>query len=125
MKDIDDIDEMDVHATLGRGFLFWAILIIGVSIAGTTLTYCMKPVWFGMEREAAVESHQYVEARKTEIVTNIQKHDELGVRIAQNEGNTKVVEALEMQQRSLKKKIQLAMSKITEDSWPAGARKFK
>lgn len=125
MKKIDEMDELDVHAFLGRSFLFWAVLITAVGIGATTLTYWMKPVWFGMERKASVESHQYVEARRTEVIADIQAYDELGTRIAQNEGNTKVVEALQMQQRSVKKKIQLALSKIPEDAWPEGARRFK
>lgn len=124
-KNIEDMDELEVHAFLGRGFLFWAVLITGVCIGATTLTYCMRPTWLGMERKANVESHQYVEARKAEIIADIQQYDELETRIAQNSDNAKVADSLRMQQRSVKRKIQAAMAKIPQDSWPEGAGRFQ
>lgn len=120
-----DNDEMDFHVVAGRGYLFWCILVFGSMLAMTTLTYCMRPHWIGMEREADVASHQYVEARKTEVLTNIQAYDELGTRIVQNEGNDRVTDALKMQQGSLKKKIKNALAKIPKDTWPEGSERFK
>lgn len=46
---------------MGLGIGVWA-LIGALGIAGTAVTYALKPVWLGFEREIFVSSHQYQEA---------------------------------------------------------------
>lgn len=117
-------EDLETHAEVtGLAIWYWIVGLF-MLIAGTTVVLWMKPVWLGFEREAAVESHQYIEARKTEVITDIQKHDELTTNIAKFEGNDKVVSGLKSQQKSLEHKIQAALSKIPKDEWPAGTERF-
>lgn len=125
-SDYDDIEE--VNFFLGRSFLFWAILIGLVIISGTFVHYWLQPTWLGYEHKAFVSSHQYIEARKTEVLENMAKYDELTVEIAKYEqadgDNSKIIAGLKMQQRSLAKKIKAALAKIPQEEWPDGSERF-
>jgi len=120
-------DEFDFHVTAGRGFLFWAILITAVVVGITFVHYWLQPTWLGYEHKAFTDSHQYVEARKTEVLTNVEKYDELTAEIAKyekGEGNEKIIAGLKAQQRSLAKKIRAALARIPKDEWPEGSERF-
>ena len=121
-------DEYKFHAAAGRGFLFWIVLIVLVGIGVTYTHACLRPTWLGYERKAYVESHQYVEARKNEVLTNVTKYDELTTEIAKYErggqDNTKIIAGLKAQQQSLKNKIKAALAKIPREEWPIGVERF-
>jgi len=124
-KSTEDLSEWSLYKVITRGVVGYSLLAMLVAAGVTTFFLWLKPLWLSLEREADVNSHQYVEARKTEVLTNIQKYDELSTRITQNQSNTKVVEALRMQQRSLKMKIKNALVKIPRESRPEGTRRFQ
>ena len=122
------MDEFEDDVFFVRKFLFWAILVGAVSVSATYVHYWLQPTWLGYERKAFVESHQYVEARKTEILTNMEKYDELTVDIAKYEqapgDNSQIIAGLKAQQRSLAAKIRAALANLPKDAWPAGAERF-
>jgi hypothetical protein len=112
------------------GYVIWYFfLFLGLVVAGVFIAAWLRPTWLGYEREAYVESHQYVETVKQEVVTLVGKYDELTTEIekykALDGDNSKIVAGLEMQQRSLKKRINAALVKISEKDWPEGSRRFK
>jgi len=124
MKD----EDVELHAEItGLGCWYWAIGLVLIIITGF-ITMWLRPVWLGFERKADVASHQYVEARKNEVLTNVEKYDELTAEIAKyekGEGNEKIVAGLKAQQKSLKAKIKAALAKIPKGERPAGTERFE
>ncbi len=122
-------DDLDFHATAGRGFLFWVILVTAAVVGMTFVHYWLQPTWLGYEHKAFVESHQYIEARKTELLTNIEKYDDLTVQIAKYEQSpdkyVNIITGLKAQQRSLARKIRAALTKIPKTEHPEGVERFE
>ncbi len=122
-KNMSNIEEHGKILGLSHMY-FWS----GVTavIAVVTLVMMMKPVWLGFEREAFVESYQYVESHKDKMLTDVEKYDELEVQILMYEksGDTKIVDGLRMQQRSLKKRIRASLAKIPAQHHPNNVERF-
>lgn len=120
---MDDIDHEKISTTIAWYWVLGVILVTGT----TFFTVMLKPQWLGFEREAYVESHQYVESQKSQLLTNIEKHDELEAEISKYEkiGEDKIIPNLRMQQDSLKKKIRASLEKIPEDQQPSNVDRFK
>lgn len=116
-----------MHGEISKSMIWYSALGLFIIVAATTVVYAMKPTWLGFEHKAFVESHQYVEARKTEVINDIEKYHELDARINRYEqnGNEKVAKSLRMQQRSLARKIRKALNQIPESEHPDGAEQFK
>ena len=105
---------------------FW--IGLGTLIAATTVILSMKPAWLGMEREAFVESHQYVESQRDSLLTNIEKYDELEADIAKYEedgGHDKIGSGLKLQQKSLAARIRDSLSKIPAEHHPENVKRFQ
>lgn len=105
---------------------FW--IGLGTLIASTTLVLAMRPTWLGMEREAFVESHQYIESHRDKLLTDISKYDELGSEIAKYEedgGHDKIVSGLKMQKKSLSSRIRDSLSKIPAEHHPENVKRFQ
>lgn len=110
----------------GYAIWFWALGI--ALIIGTTFVFAwLRPAFLGFERKASVESHQYVETQKTQLLTFMEKHDELSAEILKYEasGHDGIAKGLKAQQRSLERRIRAAMAKIPRDEWPHGAERFE
>jgi len=104
---------------------FWTAF--GMLFMSSLVALWLKPAFLGFEREAFVESHQYVEAHKDSLLTNIEEYDELEAEIAkyeQDEANEKIVAGLRAQQKSLKKRIRASLAKIPQEHHPADVERF-
>lgn len=86
------------------------VLLIAFVISMTALGYWLKPLWLGMERNAYVESHQYSEARKDEMLKIVDNIEEVSSQIAGTE-NEKLIEQLEMQKDSLRSRLRRVAAK--------------
>lgn len=116
-----------MHGKISKSIIWYFALFLFLGIVATSVTLAMQPTWIGFEHKAFVESHQYVEARKTEVINDIEKYHELDARINRYEqnGNEKVAKSLKMQQRSLARKIRKALNQIPESEHPDGVEQFK
>lgn len=105
---------------------YW-LLGVGLIVATSFGVAILRPTWLSMERDAYVESHQYVESQMTQLLTNIEKYDELEAEILKYEksGDHKIVAGLRMQQRSLKKRIRASLGKIPPDQHPSDTNRFQ
>lgn len=120
-------DEVKDLSLLGRISIFWWILAV-LLVAGTiTFFGWLRPMWLGQERNAFTHSHQYIESKKAEIITNMEKYDELTADIAKYKasGHEDIAEGLKAQQKSLATKIRNALLLVPEDAWPEGSRRFR
>lgn len=118
-----DFEEHGTISVIGQ-MHFW--IIFATAITAITLAMVMKPVWLGFEREAFVESHQYVESHKDKLMTDIEEYDglEAQIRIYEESGSSRIVEGLRMQQSSLKKRIRASLAKIPEQHHPSNVGRF-
>ena len=102
---------------IGRMFLY-TILIVGLVGVAVMLWGEMRPTMLDQEREANTHSPQYVEARRTEIMTNVQECARINTQIAQAGNNTAVVSALQSQRAAIRSRVQRAAASISFDSRP-------
>jgi len=114
-----------MHGEISKSMIWYSALGLFIIFAGVTASYAMKPTWLGFEHKSFVESHQYIESRKTEVNNDIEKYYELGSRIDLYEHEGKPVTALKAQQRAIGKKIKAALSQIPISEHPEGASQFK
>ncbi len=125
---MDDHEDLKEHGTiLGIGAIYvW--VGIGIVVMATTLIMYIKPVWLGMEREAFVESHQYVESHKDKLMASIEEYDELEMEIAKYEqadgDNEKIIEGMRQMQWSLSTRIRNSLSKIPKEHHPSNTERF-
>jgi len=116
-----------MHSEISKSIIWYFALFLFLGIVATSVTLAIQPTWLGFEHKSFVESHQYIEARKTEVANDIEKYYELSARIKlyEREGNYKVAEALEMQQRALGRKIKKALNQIPVSERPEGSEQFE
>ena len=115
----------DGETIFARDFFKWGLVFILFIIVATTMIYMMKPTWLGMEREAAQESHQYVESKRERLLTNAEQYEKLGVDVAKlqaTEGNEQVVEGLKRQQRALLSRMKTDAQLIPKSEVPASVK---
>jgi len=119
-------DFLDDDPEIARRILFYVVLIGFISVGIFFVSGWLRPVGLAMKRKTDVQSHQYVEARKTELSTFVETYDELDVDIAKYEdlGKDKIVLGLKAQKKSLKKKIRATLIKIPVSDRPAGMERF-
>lgn len=107
----------------GRLFI-WAIIIALIVGVMAIVTYSFYPALLGIEREAFVQSHQYVEARHSAIFTYYDEYSGLSTQIAQLKGDTTndhttVITAMESQQSAILMQIRNEARKLPEGEVPA------
>ncbi len=110
----------------GTMYIWYAV---GTVISIALITAMLRPAFLGFERETFVESHQYVESHRDQVLTSIEKYDELTTEIAkyeQADGDyTRIIDGLLMQQRSLAKRIRASLEKIPEEHHPSNTERFR
>lgn len=100
-----------VKDDLKAGFLVFLAVVAALSIGVALLAIvtAVRPWFYAKQREAAVASHQYVEARRDAIVEAMLAYEQ--------ESNPAVREAL-------RRRIAADLAKIPEGARPAGAERF-
>lgn len=101
---------------IGRLFIY---TIVGVVLVGTSvfLWNSFRPTFLDQEREAQIHSPQYVEARRTEILNNVEECRRLNARIAMlpETGAEGSAQAMMEQRFALASRIRRALAQLPED----------
>lgn len=108
----------EVEATgviLTRGWFWLAMVVLTVFVLGTGY-WMAKPYWLGLERQAYVASHQYVESQRTAMLDLAAQVEKLDARLTTATGAQK--SALASQRIALVDRIKAAADKIPADAIP-------
>lgn len=98
---------------IGRVWLYTIIGVLLLAFVTLFWAFQIRPQTIAAERDAMVNSHQYVEARRTEILNNLEQCAQIDVQIAEyslSEENAPVVEALRSQRHAIAARISRAAS---------------
>lgn len=101
-----------MYIVLGVVFL---IVVVGM---GSLLWGEFRPALLDQEHEANIHSHQYVEARRTEILNNVGECRRLNTRIAtllDEGGHEGAVQAMQSQRAAIAARISIAVVQIPQD----------
>ena len=83
-----------------------------------------KPYWLGLERQAFVASHQYVEARRTELNDLLIKVEEIDVSLVNPSVSEGTKRGLRTQRTGLVQRMKTAASEIPDDAVPSRVTRF-
>lgn len=97
------------------GCVFAGFCVMLAGIFGT-----WRPIALDMERRAEVRSPQYVEARRTEILTAVENVRQLDVDLAVGASDGASA-AMRLQREAICERVRRAAAEIPEDAVPRGA----
>ncbi len=83
----------------------------------TGIGYAVAPMWMDAEREIQTHSHQYVEARRTEIQNTLAECRTINSQL-QGDITPQLQQALELERATLNDMVTRALSEIPPDSHP-------
>jgi len=98
------------------GCVFAGFVVMLAGLFGT-----WRPIALDMERRAEVRSPQYVEARRTEILNDVENVRQLDVDVAAGTASPSAADAMSLQRDAICERVRRAAAEIPEDAVPRGA----
>ena len=103
------------------GFVVFAAIGFGV--------YALEPTWLGLERQNFVNSHQYIEGKRTLLLKLASEYDENSTEIARyqakdSEKYKEVIQGLNNQQESLYSRIKEESQLLPDKEVPDEVKKI-
>lgn len=95
----------------------YGLILSALVIMVTGIGYAVAPMWMDAEREIQTHSHQYVEARLTEIQNTLAECRTINSQL-QGDVSPGLQQALELERATLNDMIMRALSEIPPDSHP-------
>jgi len=108
---------------LTRAWFWLAMIVATVFVVGTGY-WIAKPYWLGLERQAYVSSHQYVEARRTSLVTLLTQAQSIDTSLANPALSETLKSSLRLQKAGLIQRIRTAQSEIPADAVPSAVIRY-
>ncbi len=100
----------------GSGLFVWAaILIIVVSLAGTLLYYAVLPHFINLERSAVQHTNPYLQSKVTELVQSYDKYQELETQKLLYQNDPDLVASYGAQQKALVRRMCQAANLVPSD----------
>jgi hypothetical protein len=102
---------------VGKAFIYLVIGLFALAFIVLFWVWAVRPSLMDAEREGNIRSHGYVEARRTEILNNIEECRRIDVDLARARvaGEGSVVSTLESQKQALSARVRRALSEIPVD----------
>jgi hypothetical protein len=100
-------------------FLF-AIAFTGIMVTVSFMWGAFRPAQLDMEREAVTHSHQYVEARRTQILNDLEAVSQIDVDLARGSLSADAAAALRLQRGAICERVRHAAAEVPGDAVPAG-----
>ena len=100
-----------------RGVFWLLILMLTVGGVGTGV-WMVKPYWLGLERQAYVASHQYVEAQRAAMISMHTQITGINSSIARPGLSAQLKAALGTQKAALIARLREAAAKVPSDAVP-------
>ncbi len=100
-----------------RGIFWLVVVMLTIGAVGTGV-WMVKPYWLGLERQAYVASHQYVEARRAEMMTMHTQVLGINTSIARPGTSAQLKASLGIQKAALLARLREAAAKVPADAVP-------
>ena len=108
---------------LTRGWFWLGMFMLTIFFVGTGVMMT-KPYWLGLERQAYVASHQYVEARRTSLITLLTQVQGIDTTVKGQELTPAMHNALRRQKSGLVDRMRTAAAEIPADAVPAAVTRY-
>lgn len=100
-----------------RGVFWLLILMLTVGGVGTGV-WMVKPYWLGLERQAYVASHQYVEAQRAAMITIHTQIIGIDPQLVRSDLSAQLKQALVTQRSALIARLRELAVKVPSDAVP-------